>query len=50
VSVDDAFELAQVRGAHFPLFGFALSEDAQSASIRRRVIPGSGLCGPERIF
>jgi hypothetical protein len=33
ISVYDALELAQVGGAHLPLFGFALGEDAQAAPI-----------------
>jgi hypothetical protein len=48
VSVYDALELAQVCGAHLPLFGFALGEDAQSAPTR--YVAAHGLYGSvERI-
>ena len=39
----DALELAQVSGAHLPLFGFALRDDAQSAPLRYAT--ARGLCG-----
>ena len=40
VSVHGALQLAQVRGAHLPLFSFALREDAQSAPVRHVRVPG----------
>jgi hypothetical protein len=45
VSEEDALELAQVGGAYLLLLGFALREDAQSASVVRGVRGAPGrLC------
>jgi hypothetical protein len=49
ISVYDALELAQVAGAHLPLFGFALGEDAQAAPVCYVAAHGLLYCSVERI-